>query len=106
MKSFTLTNTNRTNCVITINGGNETRKDFSGADLSVLKEKEDEIAVLRARNDYLEQFAPHDDYGKPGQNGKPRILLRRGYYTSRNGRRPKILNPAGENDFQPDLFNW
>ena len=106
MKTLTLTNTNRTYCTIPINSENESEKGFSLPVLSILKRKEDEIAILRARNDFLEQFAPNDDYGKPNRNGKPRILMRRGYFTSRNGRKPKLLNPAGEEDYQPDLFNW
>ena len=70
-----------------------------------LSGKDAEIDMLRAKNKFLEQFAPKDDFGTPNRNGKPKVLIRRGCYTSRNGRNPKYPNPdkAGEEQLEFDF---
>lgn len=43
----------------------------------------DEYQRMDERNRYLEQFAPNkDDYGKPGENGQPKIYFKRAYFAS------------------------
>ena len=57
--------------------------------------KEAEIDTLRARIQFLEQFAPKDYYGAPNKKGKPKIFQRCGCYVSSHGRKPQFLNPDG-----------
>ena len=64
-----------------------------GSNQNELNEKNAEIDRLRAKIQFLEQFAPKDCYGAPNKKGEPKTQIRRGYFTARNGRRPKFLNP-------------
>ena len=64
-----------------------------------------ENSELREKNAFLEQFIPKGEFGDPSKtNGNPKWQLRRGYYVSRNGSRPKRLNPETNGYLQRDLF--
>ena len=64
-----------------------------------------ENAGLREKLEYLEQFIPKCELGDPSEvNGSPKWQMRRGYYVSRKGRRPKRLNPDTNGYLQLDLF--
>ena len=64
-----------------------------------------ENSELREKNAFLEQFIPKGEFGDPSKtNGNPKWQLRRGYYVSRNGSRPKRLNPETNGYLQHDLF--
>lgn len=67
----------------------------AGSNKNELNEKDAEIDLLRSRIRFLEQFAPKDCYGAPNKKGEPKTQIRRGYFTARNGRMPKYLNPDG-----------
>jgi len=62
-------------------------------------------AELREKLAYLEQFVPKGEFGEPSAvNGCPKWQQRRGCYVSRNGRRPRRLNPDTNGYLQHDLF--
>jgi len=62
-------------------------------------------AELREKLAYLEQFVPKGEFGEPSAvNGCPKWQQRRGCYVSRNGRRPRRLNPDTDGYLQHDLF--
>jgi len=64
-----------------------------------------ENAELREKLAYLEQFVPKGEFGEPSiVNGRPKWQQRRGCYVSRNGRRPRRLNPDTNGYLQHDLF--
>ena len=64
-----------------------------------------ENAELREKLAYLEQFVPKGEFGEPSAvNGCPKWQQRRGCYVSRNGRRPRRLNPDTNGYLQHDLF--
>ena len=64
-----------------------------------------ENAGLREKIEFLEQFIPKGELGDPSTvNGNPKWQLRRGYFVSGKGRRPKRLNPDTNGYLQLDLF--
>ena len=64
-----------------------------------------ENAELREKIEYMEQFIPSGELGDPSAvNGSPKWQVRRGYFVSGKGRRPKRLNPDTNGYLQLDLF--
>ena len=76
-----------------------------GSNQNELNEKNAEIDRLRAKIQFLEQFAPKDYYGAPNKKGEPKTQIRRGCYVSSHGRRPQFLNPD-ENGYEQLEFDF